>query len=325
MDKKISIRFLTGVLTIAIFIFGLAGCCANKKETAKSAGDRISEGKKYAAQNKMEDAIREFRAAKLLDPANLEANYELGLSYYKLKDFKRAEESLKTALKINSKDPRIYNMLGLIFERQGLFDDARKSFGEAMRLNKKFEEARFNLMNIEKAKSEYAFYKVAMDFIYVLSKEYSNGNNSFMRGIKESKAVKNEFGTVTRYDVNSEVYLAKEYFDKCSKFLEKMSDRISGIDEVVGIGDAFSSAIQERQEAIDLQVEGYATEGSYSGEFERAEAKIKIADTYYVDAAKKLEAVMSEEPLLFDEKDFSNIRRLISYYSKEKTGEVEAP
>ena len=123
--------------------------------------------------------------------------------------------------------------------------------------------------------------------------------------------------------MSAEFYREKDYFDKCSRILEEMADRISS-KAVSDIIDRFSRAIQQRQEAIDLQVEGYAMGGSYAGEFERSKAKVKIADTYYVDSAKRLEGLMLDRPAIFNEKDFADIGRLINYYSqKEKAKEIE--
>lgn len=256
-------------------------------------------------------------------PDNFETAYGRAISYYKTGDIKNAKAALKTALEFKSNEPKAHNLAGLIYEREGSFESAKRSFQEALRLDKKYDEARNNLSNMDDAKREYGIYRFAMDFIYVLSKEYSNGNNSFMRGMKDTKIVRNETGGILRYDINYEVYLAKEYFDKCSKALEEAADRATA-KAVLDMIDIFSTAIQNRQEAIDLEVQAYSTSGSYTGEFERAEAKVKIADTYYADAARKLEELMLERRGLFSDKDMAAIKYLISYYSEEKTGLAEA-
>lgn len=308
------------ILIFAFCVLNFFTGCAKEGRVDKAAKDRIAAGKKYISQNKIEEAVKEFEQAAASEPGNPEAHYELGIAYYKNRNFKKAEDSLKSALVLNPADPKIHNSLGLAFERQGLFEDAKRSFQEATRLNKKFEEARLNLLNIETAREEYNFYKFALNFISVLSKEYSNGNNSFLRGANETKAARNEFGNITRYDVSSEVYLAKEYFDKCSRLLEEASDKVQakGPQDII---DRFSQAIQQRQEAIDLEIEGYAMSGTYAGEFERSKAKVKIADSYYVDSARKLEALMLDRPALFDEKNFEDLKSLLDYYSQEKTKE----
>ena len=261
--------------------------------------------------------------ANKIEPDNFETAYGRALSHYKTGDIKNAKAALKAVLELKSGEPKAHNLAGLIYEREGSFESAKRSFQEAIRLNKKYDEARNNLLNMDDAKKEYGIYRFATDFIYVLSKEYSNGNNSFIRGTKETKIVRNETGAVLRYDVNYEVYLAKEYFDKCSKALEEAADRATA-KPVLDIIDTFSTAIQNRQEAIDLQVEGYGVSESYTGEFERAEAKVEIADTYYVDAAKALEEMMLERRGMFSDKDMAAIKYFITYYSEEKAGLAEA-
>ena len=261
--------------------------------------------------------------AKESEPDNFETAYGRALSHYKTGDIKNAKAALKAALVLKSSEPRAHNLAGLISEREGSFESAKRSFQEALKLNKKYDEARNNLLNMDEAKREYSIYRFAADFIYILSKEYSNGSNSFMRGMKDTKIVRNEAGSILRYDVNYEIYLAKEYFDKCSKALEEAADRATA-KPVLDIIDTFSTAIQNRQEAIDLQVEGYGVSESYTGEFERAEAKVKIADTYYVDAAKALEKIMLERRGMFSDKDMAAIKYFITYYSEEKAGLAEA-
>lgn len=309
-------RIFKFLIYILCFTFLLNGC-AKEAQVYKTAKNRISTGRDRLYQNKLNEAIEEFEAAASSEPKNFEAHYELGAAYYKNRDFKKAKDSLKIASGLNSKDPKIHNLLGLILQKEGLFEDAKRSFQEALRLNKRFEEPRLNLLNIDRAKDEYFVYRFASDFIYGLSREYSNGNNSFLRGVNESRAVKNEGGNIMRYDVNSDVYLAKEYFEKCSKILEKTVEGVYA-KPLLDIAERFSQALQQRQEAVDLRVEGYMMSASYSGEFERADAKVRIADTYYVDAAKRLETLMQDDAPLFDEKDFSNLKHLINYYSQEK-------
>ncbi|MFA5146493.1 MAG: tetratricopeptide repeat protein [Candidatus Omnitrophota bacterium] len=297
--------------------------CTKWKEGTKTAGDLVASGEGYLGKGKLNDAIKEFKKALVMEPDNFDASYGLGAAYYKKKDFQNAEEMIRKAIDADPREPEAHNMLGLIFEKEGLFENAKKAFQQALQLNKNFAEAQNNLLNIDAAKTEYNFYRLAIDFIYLLSKEYSNGNNAFLNGASATGAVKNEGGATIRYDVNYEIYLAKEYFDKCSKLLEELDDR-TAIKPPLEMIDIFSTAIQQRQEAIDLQVQGYSMSGSYAGEFERAQAKIRIADTYYVDAMKKLEERMRGNAALFSDKDFSAVQYLIGYYSSpDKTEKVK--
>lgn len=312
----------TAILALVFFASILISGCAKEAQGDKTAKGRIASAERNIAQNKLADSVKELKAALAMEPGNYEAHYWLGVAYYKAKDFAAAEGALEEALSAKPKDARAYNMLGLVCERTGRFDSAKKYFQEAISADKRLDEARSNLANIESAKVEYLFYKFAMGFIYELSKEYSNGNNAFMRGIEGTSPVRSAAGEISRYSVSSDIYLAKEYFDKCSRLLEDAADTVKG-KALVSVIDAFSAAIQQRQEAIDLQVQGYLMSGNYTGEFERAEAKVKIADTYYVDAARKIEEIAMSYPEFFTEKDLANLKYLINYYSKGKSGNAE--
>ncbi len=319
-----SLRIYAAFFAILLsFSIMMAGCdfWKSKDVTAKQ---KVEKGKKMISQKRPEDAIEEFKAAVTLEPASFEARYGLSEAYYQARDFKKAEDAVQSALKLRPKDPQAHNMLGLILQKMGLFDAAKKAFQQASFLDRKFQEPRANLANIEEAKAEYALSRFAADFIYVLSTEYSNGNNAFMKGLEETAPVRNEVGEVSSYEISSSVYLAQEYFEKTSRLLEESADSVDREKTLLDVINAFSAAIELRREAVDLQVAGYAREHVYAGEFERAAAKVKIADTYYVDAAKKLEELMLEHRDLFSEKEFEDMKYLITYYSQDKTRNAEA-
>ncbi len=59
-----------------------------------------------------------------------------------------AEGLLLRAAPLGDKDPAYHNLLGLLTELQGKFDAARKHYGAAIRLNKKFEPAQQNMRRL---------------------------------------------------------------------------------------------------------------------------------------------------------------------------------
>ena len=60
-------------------------------------------------------------------------------------DLTRAEGLLLRAAPLGEKDPAFWNLLGLLTELQGQFNEARKNYGKAIRLDGKFAAAQQNM------------------------------------------------------------------------------------------------------------------------------------------------------------------------------------
>ena len=70
---------------------------------------------------------------------------DLGMAYARSGDLDKAEESLKTALRLNPRHPIAYNELGMVYRRKGKFSDARASYEKALELFPTFHFAQRNL------------------------------------------------------------------------------------------------------------------------------------------------------------------------------------
>lgn len=65
-----------------------------------------------------------------------------------LQDFARAKKHLIRALELNDKSAEAFNLTGVLFEMQEDYDRAKKYYGQAMKLDKRYEPAQQNMQRI---------------------------------------------------------------------------------------------------------------------------------------------------------------------------------
>ena len=65
-----------------------------------------------------------------------------------LQDFARAKKHLIRALELNDKSPEAFNLTGVLFEMQEDYDRAKKYYGQAIKLDKRYEPAQQNMRRI---------------------------------------------------------------------------------------------------------------------------------------------------------------------------------
>jgi DNA-binding NtrC family response regulator len=65
-----------------------------------------------------------------------------------LRDFARAQKHLVRALELNDKSAEAFNLTGVLFEMKEDYDRAKKYYGQAIKLNKRYEPAQQNMRRI---------------------------------------------------------------------------------------------------------------------------------------------------------------------------------
>jgi FixJ family two-component response regulator len=65
-----------------------------------------------------------------------------------LRDFARAKKHLIRALELNDKSKEAFNLAGVLFEMQEDYDRAKKFYGQAIKLDKRYEPAQQNMRRI---------------------------------------------------------------------------------------------------------------------------------------------------------------------------------
>lgn len=65
-----------------------------------------------------------------------------------LRDFARAQKHLVRALELNDKSAEAFNLTGVLFEMKEDYDRAKKYYGQAIKLDKRYEPAQQNMRRI---------------------------------------------------------------------------------------------------------------------------------------------------------------------------------
>ena len=103
-----------------------------------------------AAVMLLEKGQNELGIEKLLEVTKAEpqlasAHINLGIAYRRIRDWDRAEASVKRALEVTPRHPVAHNELGMVLRRQGRFEEARASYERALSVAPNFHFARRNL------------------------------------------------------------------------------------------------------------------------------------------------------------------------------------
>lgn len=126
-----------------------------------------------------------------VDENSYKAHYQLGIAYIEKQDFKEAFESLKQALKINSKQGQTYKAIGHIFYENENPTNATKYYKLALQCDGLDVESKIGLANcyylMEKYEDAIKLYEEISAIDMNDEIEYNLGNCYYMKGeIEES-------------------------------------------------------------------------------------------------------------------------------------------
>ncbi len=93
-------------------------------------------------------AFTHFRRAIELYPTYGDAYGQLGLAYYRQKQYKEALKNYNTALQYDSKDAKIYSNMGVIYFENGDLKKAEEVYLMAVKLDPRYIDARRNLGSV---------------------------------------------------------------------------------------------------------------------------------------------------------------------------------
>ena len=96
----------------------------------------IALGNSYAAQDESDQALSAYRTCLRLFPGCHYANLYLGMEYIRSNNLKTALTAFREALMISSKDPLVYNEVGVVFYKQKIYDEALTHFQKGLELCK---------------------------------------------------------------------------------------------------------------------------------------------------------------------------------------------
>jgi tetratricopeptide (TPR) repeat protein len=94
--------------------------------------DHLQRAKQFLAQREPQQAIAEYQAVLAMEPDNLEAQGNLGVTYYFAGQCEPAIPHLARALELHSDLPKIQALLGVCQERVGHGEEAQKNLEAAL-------------------------------------------------------------------------------------------------------------------------------------------------------------------------------------------------
>jgi len=97
---------------------------------------------------RINDALKCWTVATLLEPDNHKAYNSLGKAFYQLGKNEQAVEQWMEAIRLNPDDAESHFNLAEAFAKQDKLDEALEHFNEALRIKPRWPDARYNLGNI---------------------------------------------------------------------------------------------------------------------------------------------------------------------------------
>lgn len=127
----------------------------------------FEEGNEFAKAEKYEKAIefynKSLKVVKKDKGLKTKIQYNIGVSYYQLKQFKKAEKSFDKAIKINKDYVQAIYSLGLTQIELKQLNSAKSSFTKVIGLDEKHSEAWFDLGMVFLEQKKYLNAKIAFE------------------------------------------------------------------------------------------------------------------------------------------------------------------
>ena len=105
----------------------------NAKSHAKSICNEL--GIKSNNEGNYSSALKYFNIVTLLDPSDSTGYYNMGNTYFEMKDFKKAKNLFKKSLKLESKYESSHSNLGAVYRNMGEIEKSLSCYDEAIKIN----------------------------------------------------------------------------------------------------------------------------------------------------------------------------------------------
>lgn len=115
------------------------------KADPKDAEAHFRLGFELLKQNRLDEAVREYRDGLRINPNNAEAHYKLGLTLMGQGKMEEALEEYKGCLVVDPNHADGHNKVGLLYGMQGKWDEAIGEYQKALRINPNHANAHYNL------------------------------------------------------------------------------------------------------------------------------------------------------------------------------------
>lgn len=109
-------------------------------------------GNVYGWQKEWNKAIEAYKNALKIKPDHDTSNSNLGIAYIRVGNFEAAKKHLLRAIKINPKLYKAYYNLGLVYYKQNEPEEAKKYWRQALKINPSYTQVRQALITLEDEK-----------------------------------------------------------------------------------------------------------------------------------------------------------------------------
>ncbi len=165
----------------------------------------------YERAGETKKALQEFEIAVKLQEDNFRALANLGVAYAKLGFYNKSIIALEKSIEIN-KYHKTYDKLGLVYDEINMENDAIESFKEAIKLNPRYAKAHNDLATIYAKIGKFELALQEFNEAIRIDKDYADAH--FNKGVlleflgEEDKASK-EFEAAVRLEPENELYRQK--------------------------------------------------------------------------------------------------------------------
>lgn len=103
----------------------------------------------FLQMEKKNEAVSVFSGILQKNPNNLAALYYLGSYAQENSDYEEAKKKFQAYLNVDSKNPEVLTLLGVVYYKSGNKEGAREQWQKALEIDPNFEAAKGNLMAAE--------------------------------------------------------------------------------------------------------------------------------------------------------------------------------
>lgn len=115
------------ILAASLFLLFSGGC----KKKSDQSQKHVEVGLEHFKEQEMEEALKEFKQAVQLDPANADAHFYLGGLYHAARAYSASIREYGEVLRINPGYPRLHTAIANVYYERGL-----KAWGKAVKLDR---------------------------------------------------------------------------------------------------------------------------------------------------------------------------------------------
>ena len=132
----------------------------------------------YREKGLLEKAETEFKTALVINPEDVQADYNLGLVYYEKREFEKAEGKFKRTLMIHPENFQAHYRLGLIYGKSGQLEKAELAFKNALNIDSKHVPSHNNLGLIYAQRGQLKNAERELKYILRIKPEYLQAYNN---------------------------------------------------------------------------------------------------------------------------------------------------